>query len=136
MGRTHFLGWDGEALAAMGRTEEGLRRLDEALASVEDTGERLYEAELHRLKGAVLLTKSIPEASEAEACFRRSLDIARDQGGRLWELRAAVSLARLWHERGKTAQALDLLAPIHGGFIEGQDTADVQAAKALIDKLS
>jgi predicted ATPase len=119
------------------KSTEGLRLLAEALGRVESTSEDWIEPELHRLKGEILLRQPAAEAaSEAEACFRRSLDIARKQSAKSWELRAATSLARLWRDRGRRAEAYDLLAPVYGWFTEGFDTADLQDAKALLDALA
>jgi predicted ATPase len=119
------------------KSTEGFRLLAEALGRVESTSEDWIEPELHRLKGEILLRQPAAEAaSEAEACFRRSLDIARKQSAKSWELRAATSLARLWRDRGRRAEAYDLLAPVYGWFTEGFDTADLQDAKALLDALA
>ena len=87
-------------------------------------------------KGEALLAGSLERAAEAEACYHQALAVARDQGARLWELRAATSLARLWADQGKRAEAYDLLAPIYGWFTEGFDTADLRDAKALLDGLA
>jgi TOMM system kinase/cyclase fusion protein len=125
-----------EAYGQDGQAEEGLRVLAEALAIVEHTGERRHEAELYRLKGELLLTRSTDHAAEAEACFRRALDVARRQQAKSWELRAAMSLARLWQRQSKRAEAYALLAPIYGWFTEGFDTADLQEAKALLEGLA
>ena len=92
-----------------------------------------YEAEIHRIKGVLLLP--VPDAPQAEACFQRALAVARRQQAKSWELRAAMSLSRLWQHQGKHAEAYDLLAPIYGWFTEGFDTADLQEAKALLDEL-
>jgi predicted ATPase len=109
--------------------------MDYAPSSVEHTGERRHEAELYRLKGELLLTWSTDHATEAEACFRRALDVACRQQAKSWELRAAMSLARLWQRQGKRVEAYALLAPIYGWFTEGFDTADLQEAKALLEAL-
>jgi len=110
--------------------------LDEALASVHTTGERWWEAELHRRNGELLLAHSVEKSVEAETCFHQALDIARHQEAKSLELRAATSLARLWQQQGKRQEAYDLLAPIYGWFTEGFDTMDLQEAKALLDDLS
>ena len=115
---------------------EGLDLLAEALARVRQTRERWCEAELHRLRGKLLLCLPGPDKHAAEAAFRESIAVAREQSARLWELRAATSLARLWAEQGKRAQAHDLLAPVYGWFTEGFDTADLKDARALLDALS
>jgi predicted ATPase len=110
--------------------------LGEAVDRVKRTGERWFEAELHQRRGELLLSLAKGELSEAEACFHRSIAVARNQGARLWELRAATSLARLWSDQGKRAQAHDLLAPVYDWFTEGFDTADLKDAKALLDELA
>ena len=89
-----------------------------------------------RLQGALLLQQAIPDAAQAEACFQQALAIARRQQAKSWELRAAMSLARLWQCQGKRDDARALLAPLYGWFTEGFDTADLQEAKALLDELS
>jgi len=123
---------------AHGRADQaaiGLSLLADALDGVERTGVRWIEAELHRLRGELLLALPDPDQPEAEACFRQALAVAGDQGARLWELRAATSLARLWRDQDRCAQANDLLAPVYGWFTEGFDTADLKDAKALLDEL-
>jgi hypothetical protein len=130
--------WSGsvaDAHAQVGEIEEGLTLLSEAMAVANDTGERRWEAELHRLKGELLLSRSAEHDAEAETCFHRALDVARRQEARSWELRAAVSLSRLWQREGKCADARELLAPIYGWFTEGFDTVDLQEAKALLAEL-
>jgi predicted ATPase len=120
----------------VGQVDEGLHLLAEDLAVVDTTGERYYEAELHRLHGVLLLRQAVPDASQAEACFQRALDVARHQQAKSWELRAAMSLSRLWQQQGKRAAAHELLAPVHGWFTEGFDTADLQEARALLEELT
>ena len=95
---------------------------------------RLFEAELRRIEGELRLLAGAPEA-EAEACFAEALAVARRQEARSFELRAATSLARLWRDQGRRAEAHDLLAPVHGWFTEGFDTPDLRDAKALLDEL-
>jgi predicted ATPase len=124
-----------EAYGKLGRIDEGLTVLAEALLGVENTGERYYEAELQRLKGAFLLQRSADNQREAETCFQHALTIAQSQGAKAWELRTATSLGRLWQQQGKGTEAQELLAPIYGWFTEGFDTADLQEAKALLDEL-
>jgi predicted ATPase len=126
----YFLTLLAEAHSCIDRAEDWLT---EALARVERTGERWFEAELHRLKGELLL---IGNQAGAEACFQRALTVARAQTVRAWELRAATSLARLWAEHGERQKALDLLAPVYGWFTEGFDTADLKDAKELLDELA
>jgi predicted ATPase len=125
-----------KASAKLGQPEEGLSLLAEALAVTNDTGEHRWEAELHRLKGELLLAHSAEHDTEAETCFRQALDIARCQQAKSWELRAAMSLSRLWQRQGKRDEAHELLAPVYGWFTEGFDTADLQEAKALLEELS
>jgi predicted ATPase len=103
---------------------------------VDTTEEHWWEAELHRLKGELLLALSTDNAAEAEPCFHQALDIARRQQAMSLELRAATSLSRLWQRQGKRDDARDLLAPIYGWFTEGFDTADLQEAKALLTTLA
>src|SRR5262249_35713242 len=134
--RSRDLGLLAEAYGKVGQTEAGLTALAEALAVVDKTGERYWEAELHRLKGELLLALSTDKTTEAEACFHQALDIARRQEAKSLELRAATSLSRLWQQQGKRAASYDLLAPVYGWFTEGFDTADLQKAKALLDELT
>ena len=103
--------------------------------SVQNIGERWYEGERYRLKGDLLLALSVDHQAQAEACFQQALAVARDQQARSWELRAAMSLSRLWQQQGKQAEAHALLAPIYGWFTEGFDTTDLREAKALLDEL-
>ena len=124
-----------KASAQVGQREAGLALLAEALAVLNDTGERRWEAELHRLKGELLLARAAGHDAEAETCFRQALDIARRQQARSWELRAAMGLARLWQQQGKRTEARELLAPSYGWFTEGFDTADLQDAKVWLEAL-
>ena len=103
---------------------------------LETTEGRFYAAELSRLQGALLLRQAVPDAPQVEACFHQALAIARQQQAKSWELRAAVSLARLWQQQGKRDEARELLAPLYGWFTEGFDTADLQKAKTLLDALA
>ncbi len=120
----------------VGQTAEGLDAIAEAVALVASTNERFYEAEIYRVKGELLLQHGGPDgAAGAETCFRQALDIAEAQSAKSWELRAAMSLARLWRDQGRRAQALDLLAPVYGWFTEGFDTRDLKDAKAVLDEL-
>ena len=137
--RTHFLALLAEAHGKAGQAETGLKTLAEALAVVDRTQERLYEAELHRLKGELtLLQPSGEEAAgrdEAQACFQQAIAIARRQGARSLELRAVMALSRLSREQGKAAEARQMLAQSYGWFTEGFDTADLREAKALLAEL-
>ena len=112
-----------------------MRVLAEALALVDTTEEHWWEAELHRLKGELLLALSTENAAEAEPCFHQALDIARKQQAKSLELRAAMTLACLWQRQGKHTAAYDLLAPVYNWFTEGFDTADLQEAKVLLEEL-
>jgi predicted ATPase len=116
------------------RSEAALGHLDEARRLVEETGERCYLAETLRLTGEVLLATN--DAAAAEARYREAMAIAQQQSAKIWELRAATSLARLWHDQGKRAVARDLLAPIYGWFTEGFATPVLQEATALLDALA
>jgi predicted ATPase len=124
-----------KASAQVGQREAGLALLAEALAVLNDTGERRWEAELQRLKGALLLARAAGHDAEAETCFRQALDIARRQQAKPLELRAAMSLSRLWQQQGKQDEAQALLAPVYSWFTEGFDTADLQEASALLKEL-
>jgi predicted ATPase len=118
--------------------------LSEALTLVNRTGERFYEAELYRLKGELTLQKlsvissqlSVPSTqAEAEECFLKAIKVARQQHAKSLELRAAMSLARLWRHQGKQSEAHKLLAEVYNWFTEGFDTKDLQEAKALLESL-
>jgi len=100
--------------------------------TMEKHGERWWEAELYRLHGELSLQQTASAAPHAEACFRQALAIARRQQAKSWELRAAMSLSRLWQQHGKHAEAHDLLAPVYGWFTEGFDTLDLREAKGLL----
>jgi TOMM system kinase/cyclase fusion protein len=135
-GLPYWLAMLAEAYGSIGQVEAGRRVLAEALALIDTTEERWWEAELHRLKGELLLALPMDNAAEAEAWLQHALDVARRQEAKSLELRAAMSLARLWQQQGKQAEAHALLAPIYGWFTEGFDTADLQEAKALLETLA
>jgi predicted ATPase len=116
------------------RPEEGLKRLAEAADLVEATQERWTEAEMHRVLGELLIAMHEPAA--AEDSLRKAMAVAQRQSAKLWELRAAMSLARLWRGQGRRTEACDLLAPVYHWFTEGFDTPVLQDAKALLDELS
>jgi predicted ATPase len=122
--------------AHLGRVEDGLQAVAEAHTLVEQQEERWWEAEISRLRGILLLRQTGTSPAEAEAWLQRALDVARRQEAKALELRAAMSLSRLWQQQGKRAEARELLAPIYGWFTEGFDTADLQEAKALLEELS
>jgi predicted ATPase len=136
LGQPYVLALLAEAYGKVGQADEGLRMGAEALAVVQNNGERFYEAELHRLRGELLLAQSPSNHMEADACFHQALNVARRQQAKSLELRAAMSLSRLWQRQGKHKEAHDLLAPIYGWFTEGFDTADLREAKALLEELA
>ena len=133
--RTHYLALLAEAYGRGREAETGLSVLAEALTTTRQNGEGYYKAELYRLQGTLLLRQTVPDAAHAEACFQQALTIARCQQAKSWELRAAMSLARVWQQQGKRAAAYELLAPLYGWFTEGFDTADLQEAKVLLEEL-
>jgi predicted ATPase len=132
----YFLALLAEAYEQEGQVEAGLATLAEALAAAHATGERWGEAELYRLRGGLLLRQTGTQQEDAETWLRRALDVARRQEAKALELRAAMSLSRLWQQQGKRNEARELLASIYGWFTEGFDTADLQEAKALLAALS
>jgi predicted ATPase len=109
--------------------------LAEARAAMHNTGECWTEAELYRLKGELLRQQSVVDTPQAEICFQQALDVARHQQAKSLELRAAMSLSRLWQRQGRRTEARDLLAPIYRWFTEGFDTADLQETRALLKEL-
>jgi predicted ATPase len=131
-----------EAAGQAGQVAAGLRLLAEVLTAFEVSGRGDLLAEAYRLKGELLLREDARHKAQsksekkAEACFQQALAIARRQQAKSWELRAAMSLSRLWQQQGKWAEARALLAPIYGWFTEGFDTADLQEAKALLEALA
>ena len=134
LGRSRYLALLGEACGAAGQLAEGLSLLAEALAFAEQSGERFYEAEIYRLRGELLLQSEAPQA-EVEECFHQAIKVAQRQQAKSPELRAVMSLARLWQRQGKREEARQMLTEIYGWFTEGFDTADLQEAKALLDEL-
>ena len=130
-----------EAHQKAGQTEAGLSAAAEALTAADRTGERWYEAELYRLKGELTLKKLQVEShrsqveEEAEECFQQAIEIAQKQEAKSWELRATMSLARLWQQQGKKEEANDLLAPVYAWFTEGFDTKDLLEAETLLKEL-
>ena len=124
-----------EALQYLGRIDEGIALIDSALDRISRTGFRMEEAEAYRIKGELLSHKVGADSREAEGPFLKSLDVARTQNAKGWELRTATSLARFWSERGKRKEAYDLLWPVYNWFTEGFDTRDLKAAKLLLDEL-
>ena len=134
LGRPNLLAMLAEACGKARQIEAGLASVAEALAFAEDTGERLDEAALYRLKGELMLQMPDKEA-EAEACFQKAIALAHHQGARSLELQAALSLAQLWRQQGKPDAAREILAPVHSSFTEGFDLADWQQAKVQLDLL-
>src|SRR5215813_14057092 len=135
--RTYWLALLAEAYGTAGQVQEGQQVLEDALALVDKNGERYWEAELYRRKGELLLQSGVRVAERgAEVCFQQALAVARRQQAKTLELRAAVSLCRLWQQQAKCDDARTLLAPIYDWFSEGFDTADLQEAKALLKALT
>ena len=125
-----------EAYAHAGQPEAGRAMLMAVIEEVEQSEGRFYTAELYRLKGELLLRQAMTNAPQAEASFRQALDLARRAQAKWWELRAAMSLARLWQHQDKRQDAYDLLAPVYNWFTEGFDTPDLQEAQALLHQIS
>jgi class 3 adenylate cyclase/predicted ATPase len=132
----YFLGLLADAYAQAGQVEAGLAALDEALTATQATGQRMAEAELYRRRASLLLRQPGTSPTEVETCLQRALDVARRQEAKSLELRAAMSLGRLWHRQGKRKEAHGLLVEVYGWFTEGFDTADLQEAKALLEELA
>ena len=124
------------AYAELGQFDDAWRSIGEAMTAVETIKERWWEAEVNRTAGEITLLSPEPDAAKAEAYFDRALTVARQQQAKSWELRAAMSMARLWRDQGKRDEARDLLAPVYGWFTEGFDTLDLKEAKALLDELA
>jgi predicted ATPase len=129
----HYPALQARACEIAGQIEEALTLLDDALQIAERTGERWLEAELYRHKGQLLLRQG--DSAAAEELYCSALRIAREQEAKMWELRAAVSRARLRFDQGRSAEARDLLAPVYSWFTEGFDTPDLKEAKALLGEL-
>lgn len=134
--RPYYLAVLAEVYGQTGQADQGLNALAEALELIEKTDERWWESEVHRLKGELLLSHPAQDTVVAEECFYRAITVAKRQSAKSLELRAAMSLARLWRDQSRAAEARDLLAPVYGWFTEGFDTADLKEAKALLDELS
>jgi predicted ATPase len=131
-----FLGMLASAYHRAGEAKEGLRVIRDALSAIETTSEREYEAEVLRIKGELLLIANLPNEAVAQASFLKAIDVARHQSAKIWELRAATSLARLWRDTGRSAEAHDVLAPIYDWFTEGLDLPDLKDARSLLDELN
>jgi predicted ATPase/DNA-binding winged helix-turn-helix (wHTH) protein len=134
--RLRYLVLLAETAMHAGQGAEGLRLLAELRATLEESKEDTWLVEAHRIQGELLLRKAVPDEPQAEAYFQQALAIARRRQVKSWELRAAMSLSRLWQRQGKPDEARQLLAPIYGWFTEGFDTADLQDARALLEALS
>jgi predicted ATPase len=130
-----YLAYLATAYAELHQFDEAWCGISEAMTAMENTKEILWQAEVHRTAGEIVLMATESDAAKAEAYFERALSIAREQQAKSWELRAAMSMARLWRDQGKRQQAHDLLAPVYGWFTEGFDTLDLKQAKALLDEL-
>ena len=125
-----------KAYAELGQFDDAWRYIGEAINAVQVTKERWCEAEVNRVAGEIALKSPEPDAAKAEEYFERALAVARQQQAKSWELRAAMSMARLWRDQGKLQQARELLAPVYGWFTEGFDTRDLKEAKALLEELA
>jgi len=121
-----------KAYAELGQFDDAWRCSEEAIAHIETTKERWWEAEVNRIAGEIALLSPEPDAAKAETYFERALAVARQQKAKSWELRASMSLARLWRDQGKVREARELLAPVYGWFTEGFETLDLKEAKALL----
>jgi predicted ATPase len=124
------------AYAELGQLDDARRCIDDAIDKVERSKEKCWEAEAHRIAGEIALNALAPDTEKAEKHFERALGVARQQQAKSWELRASMSLARLWRDQGKVQQACELLAPVYGWFTEGFDTRDLKEAKALLEELA
>ena len=124
------------AHAQLGEVNEAERYIGEAMTTLKTGKENWCDAEVNRTAGEIALLAPTPDTAKGEMYFNRALDVARQQQAKSWELRAAMSMARLWRDQGKRDEARDLLAPIYGWFTEGFDTRDLKEAKALLDELS
>jgi adenylate cyclase len=136
IGMPYLLCWMAETHGRSGQPEEGLRVLDDAFGRIERTGGRKLEPELHRVKGELLLTLPGNHDTAVASCFQLALEVARHQQAKWLELRAAMSLSRLWQRQGKQDEARQLLTDVYGWFTEGFDTTDLQQAKALLEALT
>jgi predicted ATPase len=138
-GSTTWMPWHlsflASAYAELGQFDDAWRYINEAMTAVETTKERWCEAEVNRVAGEIALKSPEPDAVKVQTYFERALTVARQQQAKSWELRAAISMARLWRDQGKRDEARELLAPVYGWFTEGFDTLDLKEAKALLDEL-
>ena len=125
-----------KAYADLRQFDDAWRCIEEAITHTERAQERWWEAEVNRIAGEIALLSPEPDAAKAETYFERVLDVARQQQAKSWELRAAMSLARLWRDQGKVSEARELLAPVYRWFTEGFGTRDLKEAKALLEELA
>jgi predicted ATPase len=132
----YFLSHLAWAYAQLGRCDEASRCIDEVITTMETTKERWCEAQASRVAGEITRRLPIADGSKAQGYFEHALAVARQQNAKSWELRAAMSLARLWRDQGKVQQARELLTPVYGWFTEGFDTRDLKEAKALLEELA
>jgi predicted ATPase len=130
-----YLRYLAKAHAQLGQMDDAWRCVDEAI-TIMRSGETWYEAELHRVSGEIALMGGNSDTEKAEAYFQHAVSVARQQQVKSWELRAAMSMARLWRDQGKPRQARELLASVYGWFTEGFDTLDLKEAKALLEALA
>jgi class 3 adenylate cyclase/predicted ATPase len=139
-GATLFMPWHlsdlAMACAELGQLDDAWRSISEAMTAIETSKQRAWEADVYRIAGEIALKSPQPDAAKAEGYFERALAVARQQQAKSFELRAAMSMARLWRDQGKRREARDLLAPVYGWFTEGFDTLDLREAKALLDELA
>ena len=139
-GATFFIPWFASSLASayaeLGKIEDAWRCIGEAMTAAESTKEKWYEAEINRIAGEIALKPPERDTAKAESYFERALTVARQQQAKSWELRTAMSMARLWRDQGRRDEARELLAPVYGWFTEGFDTLDLKEAKALFDELA
>jgi predicted ATPase len=126
--------WLSESYVAAGRAEDARKALADGFAAMENTGERMFEAELQRVRGEIALICEPPQLNEAERSFRIAIDTARSSGAKLWEIRAAKSLAALLSKHGRQQEAVGLLAPVYASVPEA-DIADLRRAKSILDQL-
>jgi predicted ATPase len=124
------------AYADLGQPDDARRCIDDAINKVERSKEKWCEAEVHRIAGEIALKAPQPDAAKAEKYYERALAVSRAQHTKSWELRAAMTMARLWRDQGKRDEARELLAPVYGWFTEGFDTRDLKEAKALLEELA
>ena len=132
----YFLYLIAQCCKSAGRVDEAASTLETALKTVDVTGENWFAAELYRMKGDWMIACGHEQPGEMELCYQRAIEIAKQQSAKMWQLRAVMSMARVWRDQGKRNEARDLLAPVYGWFTEGLDTLDLKEAKTLLDTLA